>query len=1328
MAEVANFDPKMLYFIGVLVILLILIMVSFVLTSRRTGRLEQDLDELSQRVLQFDQTLNKLQQSVSSLAASQSASVHDDDDVALQAITDLSSKFTKMSADFNAALSEQSSLRQEIDQLKNQIEQNSFVSDNQVHTLDASQVNHVIQGGQYPSSYEDSSLSNLPNQSMLPPAAMQGQRNFNASSAMQAQDPYASGMMGQGMMSRMDQGRGGMPNMNGQMNQGFNNLPSGNQNMNTSRRANAMGSTDDSGIFMPPRTAASNNQYNPSEKTGLQGMVENGASASSVTAESSRQSQVEQRSSATGFTPDDEGFNSSKSKSSNSSNEIKLPSMSIVAEVSLDPIDGGIEPAAVQPKNKGVGSGVVEVDSNRHAIAKKLDPALALNSQQAEAKAREANASTSNSSLLDSVDPASKLSLHEEAVLAAINSVDDSVLFGGSRSKLDEQGLNTQDLGAQNLDDSNLDDSVLASSSLTSSDRSLNSLGASDLSSQALDLSSQSFDTERFKKSSSTRNLTVDRDLTAEALSSSESSFGRKHFDHKDFEQDSTSSDLSKVETTPRDDERFAALDNFTNLYTNARKKQLAREKLEAGHNSVNLEQDDNARRNTALRDLNAAENSITSVKPDEGSTIDFGQDMHFGKMQPLERTLSQASDRTRTEAVAKAVADSSKQRHPPMPEVMSPGVLQKATVVDMIYDEEYVRKQKDQKPYGINIDTLDKAHTFIDAGVPLVEISAKTGLSEDELRLLYDVDEDGKVRNSGEMFKENSALGIMQGESSDQSTQDKFGDKTSTQSSSKKAFDKKSDSDLSPSAVLDKDERKEIESIMKDMPSSGTATSSDDTVNLATSEKSVDKRELSFESSKNKSDLTLENETLGTDSKSSTSKGFEKPAVHKKYIEQIKDDEFEQNLDAIDQFADSLIQENRQKEQERKLSKDNSRKGASLKANASGKSSLKRSGSGVSSNNKLAEETTGNTKIIGRNAPTTVIMPSDLDEPKFSTSQDPLNIMDDFKGRKNKLDAYQGTARSVNREPSGTGAENLAANNAAYLEDLNADINAALDDDEVTLLTNKVSKVGSLSQNGSKLNSSDSGRKNASGSSLGLSSGTSGGLKSGNSNNIKSQKSGAVLSTANGKSSAGSANVGQVVKHYGRSRSEKKINSVGGVDRESYEQSQSSERYARKAMLPMSGRSQTQEADAPKKITVDMALAQMDGGRSSERRGTNSGSSARAPLGLGSVSTTTHGGFSSVTAMNPGMSDVVDMAPMGIGSMDDELSEDPAEILNQVVKGGLKSVSDSLTMDQMDVLNQVSNALPETPAIPVEPTRVKPGQHYANRKARSAYGMTRQA
>lgn len=62
-------------------------------------------------------------------------------------------------------------------------------------------------------------------------------------------------------------------------------------------------------------------------------------------------------------------------------------------------------------------------------------------------------------------------------------------------------------------------------------------------------------------------------------------------------------------------------------------------------------------------------------------------------------------------------------------------------TVVDMIFDEDYVRKQQKDRPNGIDIKILDKAHTFIAAGVPLAEISAKTGLSEDELRLLYDMD-----------------------------------------------------------------------------------------------------------------------------------------------------------------------------------------------------------------------------------------------------------------------------------------------------------------------------------------------------------------------------------------------------------------------------------------------------------------------------------------------------------------------------------------------------------------------------------------------------------
>lgn len=75
--------------------------------------------------------------------------------------------------------------------------------------------------------------------------------------------------------------------------------------------------------------------------------------------------------------------------------------------------------------------------------------------------------------------------------------------------------------------------------------------------------------------------------------------------------------------------------------------------------------------------------------------------------------------------------------------------------VVDMIYDADYVRKYRDDKPQGIDIDTLEKAHTYIEAGVSLEEIAARTGLSEEELSLIYEVDENGKVVDTSERFKQ---------------------------------------------------------------------------------------------------------------------------------------------------------------------------------------------------------------------------------------------------------------------------------------------------------------------------------------------------------------------------------------------------------------------------------------------------------------------------------------------------------------------------------------------------------------------------------------------
>lgn len=112
-------------------------------------------------------------------------------------------------------------------------------------------------------------------------------------------------------------------------------------------------------------------------------------------------------------------------------------------------------------------------------------------------------------------------------------------------------------------------------------------------------------------------------------------------------------------------------------------------------------------------------------------------------------------------------------------------------------------------------------------------------------------------------------------------------------------------------------------------------------------------------------------------------------------------------------------------------------------------------------------------------------------------------------------------------------------------------------------------------------------------------------------------------------------------------------------------------------------------------------------------------------PLSIGAVGTSARGAtnFSAVTAMNPGMSDVVAMAPMALGSIEAPAGnynpqqglaadENPADILSQVVAGGLNSVS-TLSQDQLDILSDLQN-------------NGATGPHYANYQARNAYGITR--
>lgn len=71
-----------------------------------------------------------------------------------------------------------------------------------------------------------------------------------------------------------------------------------------------------------------------------------------------------------------------------------------------------------------------------------------------------------------------------------------------------------------------------------------------------------------------------------------------------------------------------------------------------------------------------------------------------------------------------------------------------KSLVVDLFYDDEVYRKHQREKPNGIDFRILDKAHRFLEAGVSLQELSQCTGLSEDELRMLYDVDENDQIKD----------------------------------------------------------------------------------------------------------------------------------------------------------------------------------------------------------------------------------------------------------------------------------------------------------------------------------------------------------------------------------------------------------------------------------------------------------------------------------------------------------------------------------------------------------------------------------------------------
>lgn len=126
----------------------------------------------------------------------------------------------------------------------------------------------------------------------------------------------------------------------------------------------------------------------------------------------------------------------------------------------------------------------------------------------------------------------------------------------------------------------------------------------------------------------------------------------------------------------------------------------------------------------------------------DEGLSFDIEMAIPSGNVSSADAVAAATAAQIVERPVAATVAQAS-------------GVGAKVPVVDMIFDEEYVRKQQREKPNGIDLKILDKAHSFIDAGVSLMELSARTGLSEEELRLLYDVDENGRIKDAAAIFEQ---------------------------------------------------------------------------------------------------------------------------------------------------------------------------------------------------------------------------------------------------------------------------------------------------------------------------------------------------------------------------------------------------------------------------------------------------------------------------------------------------------------------------------------------------------------------------------------------
>ena len=313
---------------------------------------------------------------------------------------------------------------------------------------------------------------------------------------------------------------------------------------------------------------------------------------------------------------------------------------------------------------------------------------------------------------------------------------------------------------------------------------------------------------------------------------------------------------------------------------------------------------------------------------------------------------------------------------------------------------------------------------------------------------------------------------------------------------------------------------------------------------------------------------------------------------------------------------------------------------------------------------------------------------------------------------------------------------DNLSGN-SQYINDLNADIDEELADDSVTLHgRDRLPNAARMMSANTNTSARNEAREAVARAAQAEADAYAGALASDNnveSNAARAAAAAAAVHSARRKALAEQGRIGAV----GSATSERhekadpyEIAEIAArTAREAAARAQAQAQAQAKAQAQTHARAQAQ-AHAPAQAPVASAPMTSAGANVNTMVGSAPRMTAPAParggpLSIGAVGSSARGAtnFSAVTAMNPGMSDVVAMAPMALGSIEAPggnynpqqglaADENPADILSQVVAGGLNSVS-TLSQDQLDILSDLQN-------------NGATGPHYANYQARNAYGITR--